>query len=141
MERPFGKSHTNINRAEGHMKMRGVVVSFQWQKPAGMIAVTEKNRIPAQKTAGMTRGRMRGNDSKGFTLVEVLIGLALAAIVMSAIYSLYLIFYKQSSCQYLKLEAQQNSRAALGMMRENVRAGGCLFHDLSEYNRLGFGNG
>ena len=124
MERPFGKSHTNINRAEGHMKMRDVVLSFQCQKTAGMIAVTEKNRIPAQKTAGMTRGRMRGNDSKGFTLVEVLIGLALAAIVMSAIYSLYLIFYKQSSCQYLKLEAQQNSRAALEMMQKDLLMAG-----------------
>ncbi|MEK7313220.1 MAG: hypothetical protein AAB065_01990, partial [Deltaproteobacteria bacterium] len=46
--------------------------------------------------------------------------LALAAIVMSAIYSLYLVFYKQSSCQYLKLEAQQNSRAALEMMQKEL---------------------
>ncbi|MFZ3071724.1 MAG: prepilin-type N-terminal cleavage/methylation domain-containing protein, partial [Thermodesulfobacteriota bacterium] len=95
--------------------------------------VKTKGHVSVSSSPQRDPGRVRGAiKDAGFTLVEVLIGLALAAIVMSAIYSLYTIFYKQSACQYLKLEAQQNSRAALEMIQTELLMAGYMVASADE---------
>jgi Tfp pilus assembly protein PilE len=60
----------------------------------------------------------------GFTIVELLIALFLTALVSTAIYSVYNIYYKQSTIQDMVLEAQQNARVAVNLMeREMMNAG------------------
>ena len=62
----------------------------------------------------------RTKDHRGFTLIEILIALALTAIVTTAIYSLYIMFMQRSACQDLKLESQQKSRAAIELIQREL---------------------
>lgn len=60
----------------------------------------------------------------GFTLIELLIAIFISAIVASAIYSVYITFYKQTAAQDLIVEAQQNARVGINLMeRELINAG------------------
>src|SRR3990172_1750205 len=66
----------------------------------------------------------RGNRADGFSLVEVLIAIAVTAVVAAAVYSGYNNFFRQYTSQDITVEAQQNARAAINMMeRELVNAG------------------
>jgi len=62
----------------------------------------------------------KDDSKKGFTLIEILISLAIASIVMAAAYSLYITFYKQTSAQDLLVEAQQNARAGIEFMQKEL---------------------
>jgi type IV pilus assembly protein PilW len=65
-----------------------------------------------------------GLSHSGFTLVEVLLALAISGIVGIALYGVYNMFFRQSNIQDMVLEAQQNARAALNIMeRELLNAG------------------
>lgn len=60
----------------------------------------------------------------GFTLVEILVSLALVGLVAAGIYGVYNLFFKQSTIRDMVLEAQQNARAAMNIMeRELLNAG------------------
>ncbi|MCK5237647.1 MAG: prepilin-type N-terminal cleavage/methylation domain-containing protein, partial [Deltaproteobacteria bacterium] len=52
----------------------------------------------------------------GFTLIEILIALAVTAILMTGVYAVYNAFVKRTSCLELVLEAQQNARAAIELI-------------------------
>src|SRR3989337_656705 len=66
----------------------------------------------------------RGNRADGFSLIEVLIAIAVTALVSAAVYTVYNNFFRQSTSQDITVEAQQNARAAINMMeRELVNAG------------------
>jgi len=76
----------------------------------------------AGKSVSATKKRRRGEG--GFSLVEVLIAIAVTAVVAAAVYSVYNNFFRQSTSQDITVEAQQNARAAINMMeRELVNAG------------------
>lgn len=60
------------------------------------------------------------DSKKGFTLIEILVSLAIAGIVMAAAYSLYITFYKQTAAQDLLVEAQQNARAGIELMQKEL---------------------
>lgn len=60
-------------------------------------------------------------NNKGFTLIEILIALALAGLVMTAVYSTYNIQHKSYLVQEQVTAIQQNLRAALYMMELDFR--------------------
>ena len=60
----------------------------------------------------------------GSTLVEIIVALAITAILMAGVYGLYMAFFKKTSEQDLLIEAQQNARAGVNMIeKELVLAG------------------
>jgi type IV pilus assembly protein PilW len=63
-------------------------------------------------------------NKKGFTLVELLVAMAIATMVMAAIYSAYHVQLRSHITQQVVVEMQQNARAAMfGMEREIKMAG------------------
>ena len=63
-------------------------------------------------------------DKKGFTLVELMITLAMSGIIVAAIYSAYIIQQKTYYTQGQVVDMQQNIRAALEMMESEIRMAG-----------------
>jgi prepilin-type N-terminal cleavage/methylation domain-containing protein len=66
----------------------------------------------------------RYGDSKGFTLVEILIALALMSIITTAIYQLYISQYKTWISQDLVTEMQQNARFSIDLMTREMQLAG-----------------
>ncbi len=65
-----------------------------------------------------------GAKDKGFSLIEMLIAIFITGIVAVSLYSVYNIFFRQSTIQDMLLEAQQNARVAINLMeRELINAG------------------
>lgn len=60
----------------------------------------------------------------GFTLVELMIVVALSGIVMAAVYSIYIAQQKSYIAQDQVVEMQQNIRAALDLMEREIRMAG-----------------
>ena len=60
----------------------------------------------------------------GFTLVEILVALALAGIVSAAVYNVYISQNKSYVVQDRVAEMQQNLRAAMYMMKREIRMAG-----------------
>ena len=64
-------------------------------------------------------------DEKGFTLVELLVAMAVAGIAMTGIYSVYYSQQKSHTAQEEVAEMQQNLRAAMYFMAKDIRMAGC----------------
>lgn len=67
---------------------------------------------------------MRRLGQKGFTLVELLITLALLTVVVGAIYGLYINSMKTTESQRLSLEMRQSASAALDFMVGDIQLAG-----------------
>jgi type IV pilus assembly protein PilW len=67
---------------------------------------------------------MQTND-KGFTLVEIMIALALSGIVMAAIYTAFLSQQRSYLAQEQVSEMQQNIRAGVDILTREIRMAGC----------------
>ena len=66
----------------------------------------------------------RGKSIRGFSLVELVVAMAVAAIVLGALHSVFTYQRKSLALQDRSVEAQQNARAALQLMtRDIVMAG------------------
>jgi prepilin-type N-terminal cleavage/methylation domain-containing protein len=63
---------------------------------------------------------------KGFTLVEILIVMAILGLVMGAIYSVYLTNMKSAYTQEEVVEVQQNLRIAMDSITRDIRMAGML---------------
>lgn len=63
--------------------------------------------------------------NKGFTLVELLVGLAMASIVMAAIFLSYQAQVSGKISEEVTLDMQQAGRAALALMTRDLRMAGC----------------
>lgn len=63
-------------------------------------------------------------NCQGFTLVELMITLAMSAIIVSAVYSAYIIQQKTYYTQGQVVEMQQNIRAGLELMSSEIRMAG-----------------
>ncbi len=61
---------------------------------------------------------------EGFTLVELMIALALSGIIVAAVYSAYILQQKTKNTQGQVIEIQQNLRAALVLMADEFRMAG-----------------
>lgn len=64
------------------------------------------------------------NNNRGFTLIEILVVLALTGIVLSAIYSAFQSQHKTFIMQESMAEMQQNLRAATYMLTTEIRMAG-----------------
>jgi len=72
---------------------------------------------------GKTMTRIK-NDTDGFTLIELMIAVAIAAILVSAIYVSVISQQKTQFTQQLVVDMQQNARAALFLMQREIRMAG-----------------
>ena len=67
---------------------------------------------------------MNGNKNKGFTLIEILVSLAILGIVLAGIYSVYTMQHKSYIVQEQVANMQQNERIALHMITRDIRTAG-----------------
>ena len=64
------------------------------------------------------------HKNKGFTLPELMIAMAVGSIIMAVIYSTYQAQQKSYTTQHLAVEMQQNIRAAMTLMKREIRMAG-----------------
>jgi type IV pilus assembly protein PilW len=64
------------------------------------------------------------NNSSGHTLVELMIAMGIAAILITAIFQIYQLRQKSHSKQQLAVEMQQNIRAAVSLIKREIRMAG-----------------
>jgi len=64
------------------------------------------------------------HSKTGFTLIEMLMALAISSIVMGAIYSVFTITNKNFTTQNVASGVQQSLRSAIGMMSRDIRLAG-----------------
>lgn len=64
------------------------------------------------------------NNAGGHTLVELMIAMAIAAILVTAIFQVYQLRQRSHSKQQLAVEMQQNIRAAISLIKREVRMAG-----------------
>ena len=60
----------------------------------------------------------------GFSLIELLMALAVSSIVLAAIYSVFTITNKNFTTQNVAANVQQNLRSAIGLMARDIRLAG-----------------
>ncbi len=60
----------------------------------------------------------------GFSLIELLMALAVSSIVLAAIYSVFTITHKNFTTQDVAANVQQNLRSAIGLMARDIRLAG-----------------
>jgi prepilin-type N-terminal cleavage/methylation domain-containing protein len=68
-------------------------------------------------------------NKKGFSLIELLIGMALMGVVLTAVYQLFISVNRSQAAQDLEVEMQQNARSAADfVVREmrNINSPSCL---------------
>jgi type IV pilus assembly protein PilW len=68
---------------------------------------------------------MKKNNEKGFTLVELLIAMVIAAIVMTSVYSVYQSQQRSYVVQEEVAAMHQNLRAAMYFIEREIRMAGC----------------
>ena len=64
------------------------------------------------------------NNLRGFTLVEMVLALAISTIVLAAVYSVFTIANKNFTTQNAAANAQQNLRSAIRLMSRDIRHAG-----------------
>jgi prepilin-type N-terminal cleavage/methylation domain-containing protein len=64
------------------------------------------------------------NNARGFTLVEMVMALAISSIVLAAVYSVFNIANKNFTTQNAAANVQQNLRTAIGLMARDIRLAG-----------------
>ncbi|MDO8945454.1 MAG: prepilin-type N-terminal cleavage/methylation domain-containing protein, partial [Desulfobacterales bacterium] len=68
--------------------------------------------------------RFRGLDAAGFTLIEVLVALAILSIAMTAVFTTFLSQQQSFTVQSRVAELQQNLRTAVDCMTRDIRMAG-----------------
>ena len=84
--------------------------------------MSEHRRLLARRDAGRTKAPPRGRS--GFTLVELMISIAIAGVVVVGLYSLFIIQTRQFLYQDLQMEMHQNQRFAMDILTRSVRMAG-----------------
>ncbi len=74
-------------------------------------------------------------NNKGFTLIELMIGMAISSIVMAGVYAAYLSQSKSYNTQELTVDMQANLRTALELIQMDLRLAGS---DISANADAGF---
>ncbi len=67
---------------------------------------------------------MMKNRNKGFTLIEILIAMAISSIVMLSIYSFFMMQIKIKKTQSQTVEVQQNIRSAMYLLERDIKIAG-----------------
>jgi type IV pilus assembly protein PilW len=73
---------------------------------------TQKTRTPS------------GASASGFSLIELMVAMAMACIVLAAIYSLHAALMKSYTTQNVAADAQEAMRAGVGLMAEDIMMAG-----------------
>jgi prepilin-type N-terminal cleavage/methylation domain-containing protein len=75
----------------------------------------------------------------GFTLVELMVAMAIGLIVTGAIYAMYQSYQRSQVAQQLAVDMQQNGRAAMALMKREIRMAGYnpILHDGIDNDCLG----
>ncbi len=60
----------------------------------------------------------------GFSLIELMITLAIASILLMATFNIFSVYSKTNTTQVVITDVQQNLRAALGLMEQEIRTAG-----------------
>lgn len=81
------------------------------------------NRITAGLKS-MQNSDAGGTRQKGFTLIELLVTMAVASVVMAAIYSVYMGLTRSYTTQNATADAQQAVRATIAYMAEDIMMAG-----------------
>ncbi len=63
-------------------------------------------------------------NASGFTLIELMVAMAISVIVMAAIYQVYQSQQKAYFTQQMVIEMQQNARSAISLMKREIRMAG-----------------
>jgi type II secretion system protein J len=63
-------------------------------------------------------------DKLGFTLVELLVALAIMSVVLAAIITMFSFYKKSYTTQNVSADVQQNIRAAMELMAQDIRQAG-----------------
>jgi type IV pilus assembly protein PilW len=77
------------------------------------------------------------NDQKGFSLVELMVVMAISAIVMGGMYAVYNSQLKANVTQQAVVEMQQSLRTALYLMQRDIRMAGYDPYDMPDKDDLG----
>jgi type IV pilus assembly protein PilW len=64
------------------------------------------------------------NDRRGFTLVELMVVIAIASIMLAAMYGLFISLSRSYTTQEVRADVQQDVRSALNMMIRDIRMAG-----------------
>lgn len=72
----------------------------------------------------MTPFKRHQGAERGFTLIELMVALAMAAIVVTGIFNLYINLFKSTTEQDRVLQMQQNARVALDDLERDLRLAG-----------------
>lgn len=70
--------------------------------------------------------RCVGSDSRGFTLVELMVVIGIFGVIMGAVYSIYLTHMKNAYSQEELIDVQQNLRTAMDRITRDLRMAGVL---------------
>jgi type IV pilus assembly protein PilW len=75
----------------------------------------------------MTLGKTahRSNSQKGFTLVELMMSVLIFGLVMAGVFTAYRSQQRSQTAQEAVADMQQNIRAAMVMMSQDIREAGC----------------
>lgn len=75
----------------------------------------------------------------GFTLIELMIAMVIGLIVMGSIYTMYISYQRAQVTQQLVVDMQQNGRAAIALMKREIRMAGYnpILHDKINNDCLG----
>ncbi len=71
------------------------------------------------------KGLKNQTSDKGFTLIEILVAVAISGIVMAGIYSAYYSQQRSYEVQEQQVAIQQNLRAAMYFLEREIRMAGC----------------
>jgi prepilin-type N-terminal cleavage/methylation domain-containing protein len=77
-----------------------------------------------RKSIILNRMVSRKNNQRGFTLVEMVLVLAISTVVLAAMYSVFTIANKNFTTQNAAANVQQNLRSAIGLMARDIRLAG-----------------
>lgn len=69
--------------------------------------------------------KIRRGNQRGFTLIELIIALAIASIVLTGFYRLFVAQVKNQVSQQVELQMLQGARAALLFMAQEIQVAGC----------------
>lgn len=78
--------------------------------------------------------------NKGFTLVEIMVAIAISGIVMASVYTAFISQQKSYLAQEQVAEMQQNIRAGVNVMVREIRMAGFDPSDTKKYNVLAASN-
>ena len=66
----------------------------------------------------------RTKGENGFSLIELMIGIAIASLVMAATYGIFINYRRSNTLQTVSTDVQQDLRAAIMLMEQEIRGAG-----------------